>query len=153
MKESTRKFWHDVAFTTTLTFTLITFFFFGLMSITGDRAGGNTSVFTFYSYNLGKLFCVFLFSLFLGFINRIFLWKKPQVILRVVHLFLSFIAYFFTLILMFYTMFDANSLTTQGVLLNVILFLIFYPGVLLVTSLGRKIFLPKDQQKFKSILD
>jgi len=153
MNESIRKFIREVSFTTCLAFTVITFFYMGMMALTGDRAGGSTSVFTFFSYTLGKLFCIFLFSLSLGFLNRLFSLKKPRIILRTVHLFLSFGSFFLTLVLMFYTMFDAKSLTTQGVLLNVILFCLFYPITLGITALGRALFLPKSEKAYKNILD
>jgi len=153
MNDKTKNFIQAVAFTTTLAFTLITFFYFIMLTLTGDRAGGTTSVFTFFSYTLGKLFCIFLFSLILGFANRLFLWNKPRALLRLIHFILTLIGYALTLILLFYTMFDASGITTQGVLLNLILFFVFYPLVLGVTSLGRALFLPKEKKTYRSILD
>jgi hypothetical protein len=102
---------------------------------------------------LGKHFCIFLFSLSLGFLNRLFDTKMARSLARVTHFFLSLLSYSLTLILMFYTMFDAKSLTTQGALLNLILFLVGYPLVLGLTALGRAIFLPKEQRSYRNILD
>lgn len=153
MKESTRAFIRSVALTTGLAFTLITFFYMGLMAFAGDRSGGNTTVFTFFSYTLGKLFCIFLFSLSLGFLNRLFSLKKPRAFLRLVHLLGTALAYGVFLILMFYTMFDAASLNSRGILLNVVLFAVGYPLVLGIHALGKALFLPKEEKSFKSILD
>ena len=153
MNEKTIQWIKSVAFTTTLTFTLITFFYFLMLTLTGDRAGGTTSIFTFFSYTLGKLFCIFLFSLILGFANRLFQWNKPHALLRLIHFIVTLLGYVLTLILLFYTMFDVSGLTTQGVLLNLILFFVFYPLVLGVSALGRALFLPKEKKAYRNILD
>ncbi len=153
MTPNKQDFARSVALTTCLSFTLITFFYFGMMSFIGDRGGGNTTVFTFFSYALGKLACFFCFSLCLGFLNRIFVSKKPRALLRIIHLLATFTAYFIFLILLFYSMFDASGLTTQGVLINVIYFALFYPLTLGVTAIGRAIFGEKKPKERKSILD
>ena len=153
MKQETREFVRKVVFTTCLSFTLLTIFFLALQAL-GDE-GSKFEYFVFARYTLGKFFCIFLFSLSLGFINRIPEMKKPvRVVRRLIHFFTSLLSFGLTMILLFYTLFEGvDNLTVPGAMLNLVLFMLFYFIVLGVTALGRRIFLKEKPEPYKSILD
>lgn len=154
MKEKTLEFARKVALTTFLSFTIITFFYLGMIVlVSGEETGGTFPMGYCFRYTLGKLLCIFLFSLCLGFFNRLPERKGSRALYRLVHLLLSAAVYFIFMILMFYSMYESDSLTSQGILFNVILFVVGYPLTLGVTALGRAIFLPKEARVHKSILD
>lgn len=153
MKKETRDFCRNVALTTALSFSLLTFFYLGMLMFLNPDLQSVKTLGKFAGYIFGKLLCLFGFSLCLGFLNRIFALKKSRALLRIIHLLATFAAYFIFLILLFYSMFDASGLTTQGVLINVIYFALFYPLTLGVTAIGRAIFGEKKPKERKSILD
>ena len=149
-----RGFARRVAFTTCLTFTLITFFYLLVSAFVIDY-NAEFSYSFFAKYILGKLFCIFLFSLCLGFANRLPERKKGhRVVLRLFRFLAALAAFGVTMILMFYTLFEGpEKLTVQGALLNLVLFLVLYFITLGVTALGRRIFCKNEKKEFKSILD
>ena len=153
MKDKSIKFVRDVAFTTAICYFFMSMALLGLLTLTGEKGGGSYGDFTMISYLLGKLACVFLFSLCLGFANRLENWQKPAALRRVVHFFITLIAYVLTMVLLFLGAFGAESIPAKTALLNVLLFLVGYPIVLGVCALGRAIFLPKEKRQHKSILD
>ncbi len=154
MKDSVRKFIGEVAFTTFLSFTLISLFmFFTYWLILDPQDGAKMASNYFYGYILGKLFAVLLFSIALGFINRIFRWKKSAALLRLLHFALSFLAFGLFMVGMFSNFFGADKVNTATVIKQLSLYLVAYPVVVGVTALGRRIFLPREEKKFKSILD
>lgn len=154
MNEKALNFTRKAALTTFLSFTLITFFYLGMIVlVSGDETGGNFPMGYCFRYTIGKLFCIFLFSLCLGFLNRLPERAGKRALNRLLHLLLSFGAYFIFMILMFFSMYESDSLTSQGILVNVILFVLGYPLTLGVAALGRAIFLPKEKKMHKSILD
>ena len=154
MKQETREFARRVVLTTGLAFLLISFFFIGVIALF-DSNPAKYERFVFFRYILGKLFCIFLFSLSLGFINRIPEMKKPvRAVRRLIHFFAALLSFGLTMILLFYTLFEGvDSLTVQGAMLNLVLFLLFYFIVLGVTALGRRVFLKEKPAPYKSILD
>ena len=154
MKPETREFVRKVAFTTCLTFTLISFFFIGVIALF-DTNPAKYERFVFFRYILGKLFCIFLFSLSLGFANRLPERKKGnRAVLRLVHFVITLALFALTMILLFYSLFEGvEQLSVQGALLNLVLFLIFYFVTLGVTALGRRVFLKEKPAAYKSILD
>ena len=154
MKQETREFIRKVAFTTCLAFLLITFFFIGVIALF-DTNPAKYERFVFFRYILGKLFSIFLFSLCLGFANRIPERKKgKRAVLHLIRFFVTLIAFGLTMILLFYTMFEGvEQLTMRGAMLNLVLFLLFYFVTLGVTALGRRVFLKEKPAPYKSILD
>lgn len=153
MKQEKRDFVRKVALTTGLAFTFITFFYLGTIALLDDGAA-KFERFVFFRYILGKLFCIFLFSLSLGFLNRIPEGTKmPRAVRRLVHFFATLASFVLTMILLFYSIYGGmDSLTVPGALLNVVLFLVFYFLTLGVSALGRRIFCP-EKKEFHSILD
>lgn len=154
MKQETREFVRKVVFTTALSFLLITFFFIGTIALF-DTNPAKYERFVFFRYILGKLFCIFLFSLCLGFANRIPERKKgKRAVLRLVRFFVTLAAFALTMILMFYSLFEGvDQLTVRGAMLNLVLFLLFYFLTLGITALGRRVFLKEKTAPYKSILD
>ncbi len=142
-----------VAFTTALAFTLLSFFYLLISAfVTVDNA--KFSFFITVRYILGKELCIFLFSLCLGFANRIPEQKgKSRSLLRFFRFLAALASFGVTMILMFYGLFDPGSLSVRGALLNLVLFLALYFITLGVTALLRKIFGKKDDSAYKSILD
>lgn len=153
MKRDWREFTRKVALTTGLAFTLITFFYLGMIAFLDDGAA-KFERFVFFRYILGKLICIFLFSLSLGFLNRIpERAKLPHAVGRLVHFFATLFSFVLTMVLLFYTIHEGvDSLTVPGALLNLVLFVVFYFLALGVTALGRRIFCP-EKKEFRSILD
>ena len=150
MNEKTKKFIHDAAFTTALSFLLINFFYvFGMLFAADGSAEG-----VFYADLFGKLTCIFLFSLSLGFLNRVFLIRRlHQVILRLSHFFLAALSFFFFLILLWYSDFaGGGKLSPKGALGNFAIFFLFYFLTLAVCALARKLTAPKKKEEYKSIL-
>ena len=154
MKEKIAETARKVALTTGVSFILMTFFYLGMIVlVAGDETGGEFPMGFCFRYTMGKLLCILLFSLSLGFFNRLMERSGKRALNRLFHLLLSFATYFVFMILMFYSMFESDSMTTQGILLNVILFVVGYPLVLGLTALGRAVFLPKSEKVHTSILD
>lgn len=157
MKENTASFWKKVFFTAFLSYTLISVFYLGLLALlyqTGETNATPLSTFQAAGYFLEKLFCVFLFSLALGFINRIPESRRlPRAAARLLHFFASFTAFALFMILLFYGIEKSDSFTARGVLFNIVLFLIFYFLTLGVTAAGRILFIKKPAEEYKSILD
>lgn len=153
MKEKTIRFIRDVFFTTAICYLLMSFALMGLLSLTGEKGGGQYGDFAMITFLMGKLACVLLFSLCLGFANRLENWKKPAALRRVVHFFVTLAAYVVSMVLLFLGAFGAETISTKTALLNILLFLVGYPIVLGVCALGRRIFLPREKRGFKSILD
>ena len=155
MKDSVRKFFRDVIYTTSTSYLLISFGVLLMLTLFTDaQGGGNRSGFQSFSYLLGKLFCVFLFSLGLGFINRIFLLKKSRALLRLTHFFACLIWFAITMVVLFLGFFDmGEGLNARGAMGNIILFLIFYPLCVGISALIRTLTTPKEKREFKSILD
>ncbi len=154
MNEKALAFTRKVALTTFLSFTLITFFYLGMIVlVSGEETGGTFPMGYCFRYTIGKLFCILLFSLSLGFFNRLPERNGKRALNRLLHLLLSFGTYFLFMILMFFSMYESDSLTSQGILVNVVLFAVGYPLVLGIAALGRAIFLPKAEKVHKSILD
>ena len=154
MTADVKSFVRRVAFTTFLAFTLITFFYLLLTAFVIDYNAEFS--YSFYTrYILGKLLCIFLFSLCLGFANRLPERKKgSRALLRLFRFLAALAAFAVTMILMFYTLFEGpEKLTVQGALLNLVLFLILYFVTLGVTALGRRLFRTEEKKPFKSILD
>ena len=147
-------FVHRVTFTTCLAFTLISFFYLIVLSTVVEYNASFTFT-THTRYTLGKLFCVFLFSLSLGFANRLPEKKKGKHALwRLVRFLAALVSYFVFMIVLFYNIFDSEkNMTVKGTLLNVILFLFFYFVTIGVTALGRKILYKGEDKPYKSILD
>lgn len=154
MKEKHLDLIRKAALTTFLSFTLITFFYLGMIVLTSDEGTGGVFPMGYcFRYTMGKLCCILLFSLTLGVWNRLPESRMNRAAARLFHILGSFGTYFVFMILMFYSMYESDSLTSQGILLNVVLFAVGYPLVLGVTALGRAIFLPKEKKEHKSILD
>lgn len=155
MKESKRKFIHDVAFTTCLAFLLISFFYVGVFALIGNRLeGGSQTFFQFFSYMFGKLYgCILPFALCLGFLNRLFDLKKNRAMLRVIHFFVGFAAYFVFMDLGWNFMFEDGDVETRQIFLHTTPYFVFYPVSVWVRALGRAIFIPKKEKSFTSILD
>ncbi len=155
MKKSTISFIRDVAFTTLLSFFAITFLYLGVFSLFSKGGVANWHLFQAFRYLFGKLFlCVFPFSLCLGFANRIFLLKKSRALLRLIHFFATFAAYFVFMDLLFNVLHEENAdLMIGEVIKETLPFFIFYPITLWVARLGRAIFGGKEKESFKSILD
>ncbi|MBR2634975.1 MAG: hypothetical protein IKD31_05295 [Clostridia bacterium] len=155
MKESTRKWIHNVAFTTFLAFFLISFCYVGLFTLVGDDLeGGGQTFFQFFSYLFGKLFfCIFPFCLCLGFANRMFERKTNRAVLRILHFFLVFLAYFIFMDLLFNHLFEDGEVPVGQIIRHTLPFFVCYPITVWVTHLGRAVFLPKEKKDFTSILD
>ncbi len=155
MKESVRKFFRDVIYTTGVSYLLISFAVLGMLTLFTDPDGGGfRSGFQAFSYLLGKLFCVFLFSLGLGFINRIFMLKGHRALLRLVHFFTALLWYCITMVVLYLGFFDmAKGLNVRGAVGNIILFLVIYPIAVGLYSLFQNLFIAKDKKEYKSILD
>ncbi|MBP5288940.1 MAG: hypothetical protein J6Z79_03600 [Clostridia bacterium] len=146
-------FVHRVAFTTCLTFTLVTFFYliFNVLVIRSHDTATHDEHFIFM---LGKVFCIFLFSLCMGFANRIPERKKgKRIVLRLARFGAAAVSFAITMILLFYTIFDPETLNPRGAMANFALFLFFYFVTLGVTALGRRLFGKKEKKDYKSILD
>ncbi len=155
MKESVRKFFHDVVYTTGVSYLLISFGVLVMLTLFTDPDGGGfRSGFQAFSYLLGKLFCVFLFSLGLGFINRIFMLKKHRALLRLIHFFTALLWYAVTMVVLYLGFFDmADGLSARGAVGNILLYLIIYPVAVGISALIRAITVPKEEKEYKSILD
>ena len=155
MKESTRKWVRDVAFTTFLAFFLISFLYVGLFALIGDKEdGGAQTFFQFFSYLFGKLYlCIFPFSLCLGIANRMMEWKKNRAVLRIIHFFVTFLAYFIFMDLVFNYLYEDGEVAISQIIRHTLPFFVFYPLTLWVTRLGKAIVLPKEKKDFTSILD
>ena len=155
MKDSAYKFFRDVIYTTATSYTILSFALLALLTLFSDNSGGgDQTLFQAFSYLFGKLFCVFLFSLGLGFINRVFMLKKSQALLRLIHFFGTFIWFLITMVVLFLGFFDMEKgLSTRGAMGNIILFLVFYPICAGVSALFRALITPKDKKEYKSILD
>ena len=159
MKEKHIKFIKDVAFTTFLSFFLISLLYIGVFALLGksmDGGGGQQTFFQFFSYLFGKLyFCVFPFSLCLGFLNRLTEGAGNRAVKRVIHFLLGFAAYFLFMDLLFNYLFlmEGDSVGFGQILRHTLPYFVFYPITLWVTALFRAIFLPKEKKEFKSILD
>ena len=157
MKEKQIVFVRKVAFTTFLSFFLISFLYIGTFALIGRNSGGGMQTFfQFFSYLFGKLYaCVFPFSLCLGFLNRYVETEGNRAVKRVIHLLLGFVAYFIFMDLLFNYLFlmEGETVPFGQILRHTLPYFVFYPITLWVTALGRAIFLPKEKKKFKSILD
>ncbi len=155
MNDKTRKWVRDVTFTTCLSFLCISFLYIGMIALFSQgEDGGEQTLFQFFSYLFQKLFfCVFPFSLCLGFANRIFDGKGHRTILRLVHFLITFAAYFIFMDLVFNLMLEDGQVPTGLIIRHTIPFFVFYPLTLGVTALGRALFLPKEAKSMKSILD
>ena len=154
MKEKIYSFLRDVVYTTAVSYLLISFIVLGMLTLfTNSGDGGFRSGFQAFSYLLGKFFCVFLFSLGLGFLNRIFLWKKNRALVRLVHFFLTLLWFSLTMVLLYLGFFDMNKISARGVVGNLILFLVLYPVCVGVRALIRAFFKPEEKKPYKSILD
>ena len=141
-----------MAFTTCLAFTLITLFYF-LIAATNSGAA-KFEMFVFARYTLGKIGCIFLFSLCLGFFNRIPEGKLPRAVARLIHFFASLISFSLFLIVLFYSLFEGfAALTVPKALLNLVLFLLGYFLVLGVTALSRRLFCRDEKKPYQSLLD
>ena len=152
MKRETREFIRRAAFTACLAFTLITFFYLFVAAL--NDAAAKFEFFVFARYMLGKIGCIFLFSLCLGFINRIPEGKLPRATARLIHFFASLAAFVLFMIVLFYTGFEGvEALTVPKALFNLVLFLAGYFLVLGVCALGRKLFCKDEKKPYKSILD
>ena len=155
MKKSTISFIRDVAFTTFIGFFGITFLYLGVFSLFSTGGEAKWHLFQAFRYLFGKLFlCVLPFSLCLGFANRLFLLKKNRAVLRLIHFFVTFLAYFIFMDLLFNVLHEANAdLQVGEVIKETLPFFIGYPLTLWATKLGRAIFGLKEKAEFKSILD
>ena len=154
MKEKIYAFFRDVVYTTAVSYLLISFLVLGFLTLfTNPGDGGFRSGFQAFSYLLGKLFCVFLFSLGLGFLNRLFLWKKNRALVRLVHFFLTFLWFALTMVLLYLGFFDMDKITARGVVGNLILFLVSYPVCVGARALIRRFFRPDEKREYRSILD
>ncbi len=154
MKKNTIDWIRDVAFTTLLSFFLISFLYLGVFSLFTEGEA-NWHLFQSFRYIFGKLFfCVFPFSLCLGFANRMFAWKKNRAVLRMIHFFVTFLAYFIFMDLLFNVIHEPDADPAIGeVIKETLPFFLFYPVTLWVTRLGRLLFVGKKSEDFKSILD
>jgi len=155
MKDNTRKFIHDVVFTTCLSFLLISFLFIGTFALIGEGiGGGDQTLFQFFSYLFVKLYlCVLPFCLCLGFANRMFQLPLSRALLRLIHFFATFAAYFIFMDLVFNFILEDGTVQIGQIIRHTIPFFVFYPLVLGITSLGRSLFLPKEKQEYRNILD
>lgn len=155
MKQSTIHFIRNVFFTTFLAFFCISFIYFGVFSIFKDpNSVGKWHLYQAFSYFFGKLFgCVFPFSLCLGFANRIFSLKKNHGVLRIIHFLITFLSYFVFMDLLFNVLHESKDLNVGELIKETLPFFIFYPLTLGVTKIGKMIFLPKEKEEYKSILD
>ena len=144
MKDSVRRFFRDVVYTTSVSYLLISFAVLGMLTLFTDPDGGGfRNGFQSFSYLFGKLFCVFLFSLGLGFINRIFMLKKHRAILRLVHFFAALLWFAVTMVVLYLGFFDmSDGLSARGAVGNILLFLILYPVCVGVLSLIDHLFTP-----------
>jgi len=161
MKDTTKEWLRRVILTTGVSFFLITFLFVGIFALIGDDAeGGKQTFFQFFSYLFIKLFlCVFPFSLSLGFANRIMEQKKKnRAVLRMIHFFVTFAAYFIFMDLLFNIFnfafgFQEGQTQTGTLIRQTLPFFLFYPLTVWVNRLGRWIITPKEKREYKSILD
>ena len=151
MKENSLSFFRRVAFTTCLSFLLISFLFIGMIALFDDSSA-QFERFVFFRYILGKLGCILLFSLSLGFINRLMETKKNHALMRLTHFVLSLAAFGAFMIFCFYSLFDMDTITVRGALFNLCLFVLFYFLVLALCGLGRRIFWPKSNKDFRGMV-
>lgn len=155
MKKEKREFCRRVITTTAVSFLLITFGFFGLFTLMKEELI-REPFYVFCGYMLGKLFCVLLFSLSLGFLNRLMEVKKvPAPLLRLAHFAGAAVSFSVFMILLFNIIHlgenDASSLNVRNVLMNYVLFVALYFISVGVAALGRKIFLPKEEKEYKDL--
>ena len=152
-----REFVHKVVFTTCLSFTLISFLYF-IINASFIEFDDKETYFQFAGYTLGKIFCLFLFSFAMGFINRIPEKKKGRrAVLRLIHFgaslgaFALFIVYLFNTILL--ESGENSGLTPKWVVWYFTWFVLFYFVILGGCILARGIFGLKQKDSYKSILD
>ena len=157
MKEKNIKFIRDVAFTTFLSFFLISMLYIGTFAFFGRKmGGGQQTFFQFFSYLFGKLYaCIFPFSLSLGFLNRMMETGGNRAVKRVLHFLFGFASYFVFMDLVFNYLFllEGDTVGFGQILRHTLPYFVFYPVTLWITALGRAIFLPKEKKEFRSILD
>lgn len=128
MKNFMKKF----AFTSSMAFTLISFAFILLYAMLDDDPV-KFERYVFFRYILGKFFCILLFSLSLGAINRISELQKPKkIIKRIFHFALASISYIIFMILLFLSIFESDALSAnKGVSLYLVFFVIYLFSVLI----------------------
>ena len=156
MNEKTRKFIKDVIFTTCVSFFLITFLYLFIFSNQKNWTQPFEAWYTHHYIFLKFYCCVLPFCLCLGFANRIFQWKgKNRAMLRVLHILATFAAYFIFMDLLFAVIVleGTGTLEAKTVIMHTIPYFALYPLTVLVNLIGRAIFMPKTEKKFKSILD
>ena len=155
MKQEKREFCRRVITTTAVSFVLITFGFFGLFWLLKEELV-REPFYVFCGYVLGKLACVLLFSLSLGFLNRLTETKKlPAPLLRLAHFGGSAVSFSVFMILLFNIVHlgenSSAALTPRNVLMNYMTFIVLYFVCVGVAALGRKILLPKEEKEYKDL--
>lgn len=154
MKEKTRAFLRDVTLTTSLSFVLITFLYVGALALFGHRAdGGQQTLFQFYSYLFAKLsLCILPFCLILGFCNRLFSLPRHRAMLRLVHLLITFLAYFVFLDLLFLNLFQYDEVPVGNFVRQLIPYFVLYPLCVGVYALWRKVTAPREEKEYQTIV-
>ena len=160
MKKERLEFWRKVVLTTAVTFTLLAFGYLTLFTWASEGGGATFPFGTFAGYTLIKFLFLFVFALSVGFMNRVFGWKKPRPILRLIHFFGTFLSFMlFVVILMSvvnttsvdYTesVFSGSTITPRKILGGMVGFMVVYFICVGVSALARKILTPKDKDKYK----
>ena len=156
-----RGFFSRVIFSTCVTFTLLVLGFLILFSLITEEGGAKFEYAVFTRYTLLKFVFLLLFSVSVGFLNRLFEWNKPRPIVRLIHFGGTLLSFLFFILFLMNQMNPVDSdtvsdavrktpLTPRYVVFSLVLFIVLYFVSVGTRALLRRLFGGKEKE-YKSI--